>query len=229
MFSRFPYSVRRDVTSFSGRFLAYLDMLFVDHGIFRVIYNNRFMLPGGLFRCSNPSPGQIRRYQKKYGIKTIINLRGEDTTLRYALEEQACEDLGVRLVNFKGIWSRSAPNPVAIKEMREIFNRIEYPALLHCKSGADRAGFASALYRLFRLGEPVSEAMRELDWRYGHIRASKTGVLDAFFDEYLAYNAKQPIAFEIWMDTVYSRDTLAARYEGRGLANFFVDKVLHRE
>lgn len=221
--------MRRDVTSFSGRFLAYLDMLFVDHGIFRVIYNNRFALPGGLYRCSNPSPGQIRRYRDKLGIKTIINLRGEDTTRRYALEEQACEDLGIRLVNFKGIWSRSAPNPVAIEEMRRIFESIEYPALIHCKSGADRAGFASALYRMFRLGEPVREAMRELDWRYGHIRASKTGVLDAFFDEYLARNARQPIEFGNWMNQEYDRDTLAARYEGRGLANFLVDRILRRE
>lgn len=221
--------MRRDVTSFFGRFLAYLDMLFVDHGIFRVIYNNFYHLSGGLYRCSNPSPGQIKRYQAKYGIKTIINLRGADQTRRYALEEEMCERLGIRLVNFKGLLSRSAPEPKAILELEKILGEIEYPALVHCKSGADRAGFASALYRILRLSEPVSSAAKELHWRYGHLRQSKTGVLDYFFDEYLLEAKKSSVSFKAWLVDTYDREALKARFHARGWADFLIDKVLHRE
>ncbi|WP_254048230.1 dual specificity protein phosphatase family protein [Uliginosibacterium sp. TH139] len=219
----------RDVTSFSGRLLAYLDMLFVDHGIFRVIYNNLHALPGGLYRSSQPSPGQIRKYQRKLGIRTIINLRGADDSRRYALEAEECHRLGIRLIDFKGILSRSAPYAHVIKDAQTLFGEIEYPVLIHCKSGADRAGFAAALYRMFRQGEPIADAMRELSWKYGHLKGSKTGILDFFFEEYLIANAREPIEFFTWLDTVYDRDQLKAAFHTRGWADFLVDRVLHRE
>jgi protein tyrosine/serine phosphatase len=221
--------VARDVTSFSGRLLAYLDMLFVDHGLIRVIYNNLYALPGGLYRCSQPSPGQIRKYQQQYGIQTIINLRGADDSRRYALEAEECRRLGITLIDFKGILSRSAPEIDALLRAQEMLTQIKYPALIHCKSGADRAGFGAALYRMFRLGEPVAEAMRELSWEYGHFKGSKTGILDFFFDEYLAAHAAEPVDFMTWLNTSYNRDQLKEAFHTRGWADFLVDKVLHRE
>ena len=46
------------------------------------------------------------------------------------------------------------------------------------------------LYLILMEGRPVEEAMRQLTWRFGHIRAGKTGVLDAFFEAYLEANRK---------------------------------------
>lgn len=211
------------------RFLAWLDMLFVDHGIFRVFYNNLYVLPGGLLRSSQPSPAQIRRYHRKYGIKTIINLRGADQTLRYALEEETCRELGITLINHKGILSRSAPEVEAVLATKALYDRIEYPALVHCKSGADRAGFAAALHRVFRRRDTVELAMRELSWKYGHFKGSKTGVLDFFFERYIADLDKDPVPFETWLTTRYDRDELKQSFKVRGLSDFFVDKILHRE
>lgn len=219
----------RDVTRFPGRLLAYLDMLFVDHGLFRVIYNNLYALPGGLFRSSQPSPGQIRKYQRRYGIKTIVNLRGADDSLRYALEAQTCRELGIKLVDFKGILSRSAPELDAIERAEAMFDSIEYPALIHCKSGADRAGFAAALYRIHRLQTPVSEAMHELSWRYGHLKGSKTGILDFFFERYLADQQEAPEAFSSWVRSRYQRDALKQAFQTRSWADFLVDRILRRE
>jgi protein tyrosine/serine phosphatase len=211
------------------RLLAWLDMLFVDHGLFRVLYNNLYALPGGLYRSSQPSPTQIRKYQRKYGIKTIINLRGADQTLRYALEEDVCRELGITLINHKGILSRSAPETQAVLATQALFDSIEYPALIHCKSGADRAGFAAALYRIFRLGEPVAKAKAELDWVYGHLKGSKTGILDFFFERYEASNAAQPTSFNQWLNEQYVRDSVKADFKVRGWADFIVDKLLRRE
>lgn len=211
------------------RFLAWLDMLFVDHGVFRVFYNNLYALPGGLYRASQPSPSQIRKYHRRYGIKTIINLRGADQTLRYALEEDVCRELGITLINHKGILSRSAPEVEAVLATQALFDRIEYPALIHCKSGADRAGFAAALYRLFRLKDSVPEASRELSWTYGHFKGSKTGILDFFLEEYQAFNARQPTGFLDWLKAHYQRDALKAAFKVRGFADFIVDKLLRRE
>ncbi|KAF7599154.1 MAG: tyrosine protein phosphatase [Candidatus Dactylopiibacterium carminicum] len=204
-------------------------MLFVDHGIFRVIYNNLHALPGGLYRCSQPSPGQIRKYQRRHGIKTIVNLRGADDTRRYALEAQACAELGIKLIDFKGILSRSAPEVDAVLRAQAMFDQIEYPALIHCKSGADRAGFASALYRIFRRNEPVSQAKQELSWRYGHLRKSKTGILDFFFERSQADGAESPEEFLAWLTEHYEREALKQDFHAQGWADVLVDRILRRE
>ncbi|MEK9907443.1 MAG: hypothetical protein VW540_06650 [Gammaproteobacteria bacterium] len=55
----------------------------------------------GLFRSSQPSPRQLANFKKKYGIKTIINLRGENGLAAYKLEKKACEELDLNLINFR--------------------------------------------------------------------------------------------------------------------------------
>ena len=54
--------------------------------------------------------------------------------------------------------------------------------LMHCKSGADRAGLMSVLYRFLHEGVPLKEAKKELSLKYGHIRQAHTGILDYFFE-----------------------------------------------
>ena len=43
-------------------------MHLVDHGFIRAVYNNFHDLGGGMYRLSQPSPAQIRAYQKRFGI-----------------------------------------------------------------------------------------------------------------------------------------------------------------
>ena len=68
--------------------------------------------------------------------------------------------------------------------------------ILHCKSGADRAGFVAALYLIVHEGRSVDEALRQLSARYGHFRFSKTGILDAFFERYAEIRAISDGFFE---------------------------------
>ena len=82
---------------------------------------------------------------------------------------------------------------------------VEYPILIHCKSGADRAGLMSVLYRFLHEGVPLTESKRQLGLRYGHFRHADTGVLDHFFERYMADNAHEPIAFWDWVDTKYDK------------------------
>lgn len=221
--------VAREIRNFRQRLLAWLDLIFVDHGFFRSLYLNLHALPGGLYRSAQPSPKHLRRLHRKLGIKTVVNLRGADDSGRYALEAETCRELGITLIDHQGIRSRSAPEVDAVAATRALFDRIEYPALIHCKSGADRAGFASALFRIFRSKASVQDALGELSARYGHLRGSKTGILDAFFHDYLATNAREPIGFEEWVATRYDREALKERFQTKGWQDFLVDKVLERE
>lgn len=217
-----------DISTRSGRVRAWFDMHLVDHGMIRAVYNNFYHLGGGMYRCSQPSPAQLAKYRRKYGIRSVVNLRGPHGYGSYALEKEACDQLGLALHDVK-LYSRTAPEVEEVHAMDDLFRSMEFPALLHCKSGADRAGLGSALYRILHLGHRVEDAMAELNWRYGHFKGAKTGILDFFLASYVARNARSPIGFLEWVDTEYNRDALEASFHEEGWSSLIVDKVLHRE
>jgi protein tyrosine phosphatase (PTP) superfamily phosphohydrolase (DUF442 family) len=210
-----------------GPTASYLDMLFVDHGVFRMIYVNRHRIGAQAWRSAQPAPHHIRRLARQ-GLKTIVNLRGERLCGSYWLEQEACRRYGIELVNFQ-VRSRAAPSRLEIKAARELFERIEYPMLMHCKSGADRAGLMSVLFRFIKEGVPLAEARNELSLRYGHVRQADTGILDHFFDSYLEYDRHRPMPFFEWVDTVYDPDELKRSFHAKGWANRLVNDVLRRE
>jgi len=210
-----------------GRLLEHFDLLAIDHGIFRFAYLNLHEVAPGVWRSAQPGPRNIRRLAKR-GLKTVVNLRGERDCGSFRLEQQACDRYGVRLINFK-LQSRGAPRVEKIHEAAELFERIEYPVLLHCKSGADRVGLMSALYLLLREGHSVEEAARQLSLRFGHFRQADTGVLDHFLESYRADNAREPIPFMRWVDERYNRKQVAASFRAKGTTNFIVNRLLKRE
>ncbi len=207
--------------------LDYFDLIFVDHGVFRMIYRNRHRLSRQAWRSSQPTPRDIAVLARR-GLKTIINLRGDRDCGSYRLEEEACRKYGIRLINFS-VKSRQAPKAETFHEAKALFESIEYPVLLHCKSGADRAGLMSALFMILREGLPVHEAKRQLSLRFGHIRQADTGVLDMVFDSYLAHSSREPIAFLDWIDRHYDDKAIARGFRARSWANLLVNRVISRE
>ncbi len=213
----------------SARLRAFLDMWLVDHGFIRDIYWNLHEVAPGVWRAAQPGPRQLRR-AKQLGVKTILNLRGKrEDCGSYILEREACEELGLKLVDFP-IRSRSALDKETLRAAVGIFDNLEYPILMHCKSGADRAGFMATLYQFVKGGQSLAEAMKkQLSLAYGHMRQAKTGVIDFFYESYLAANAKAPIAFLDWIDRDYDRDKLNASFKENWAWGILVDKILRRE
>jgi protein tyrosine/serine phosphatase len=210
-----------------GPLVWYADMLVIDHGVFRLFYVNRHRLGDRAWRSAQPTPRHIRALKRR-GLRTIVNLRGERLCGSYWLEQAVCERKGIKLINFQ-IRSRAAPTRKEIKAARDLFQQIEYPMLMHCKSGADRVGLMSALYRFFQEDAPIAEAKRELALRYGHFRQADTGILDRLFEKYLEDNARRPMPFLEWVDTVYDPDALKRDFRSAGWARRLVDQILKRE
>jgi protein tyrosine/serine phosphatase len=203
----------------------YVDMLFFDHGVLRLLYLNQHRLSERAWRSAQPAPHHVSALARQ-GLRTIINLRGERLCGSYRLEKLICERHGIKLVNFK-VRSNVAPRREEVKAAAELFERVEYPVLLHCKSGADRSGLMSVLYRFLKEGVPLAEAKQELSPRYGHFRQTGTGILDHFFERYLADNRRQPMPFLDWVDKVYDPEELHRSFHGR--SNRLLDTVLGRE
>lgn len=215
--------------SFGQRIGAWLNMLFVDHSIFRFIYNTRLAVTPELHRCGHPMPYQLRGAQRA-GIQTVLSLRGNETHLgSNRLEWDTCKRIGLRLVHFP-IGSRSAPQRDEVLEIIELLQTLPKPLLIHCKSGADRAGLVSTIWQLLR-GEPFDTAMRQLDfWRHGHIKAAKTGVLDQLFYAYRDHVAVHPgTSFPDWVANHYDPIKVTASFKSNFWANQLVDRILRRE
>jgi len=209
-----------------GPVVNYADMLMVDHGLFRLAYLNLHRLGRNAWRSAQPAPHQIAAI-KRLGVRTIVNLRGERYSGSYWLEQAACARHGIRLVDYQ-LRSRAAPTRAELRGARDVLRDAEYPILLHCKSGADRAGFFSVLYRHIRLGEPIEDAAQELHWFYGHFKSAKTGVLDHFFRTYLAERRPHQ-SFLSWVEHDYNKARVQASFKPVGSMAWLVDKVLRRE
>jgi len=211
-----------------GRLWAYYDMVFVDHGFLRVLWTNFHKVSGRLFRCNQPWPQYVRRKIRSKGLKTLINLRGPNESGWYWLEREAAEKAGIAFEDFRAK-SRDVPSKEMIRDAIDLFRRIEYPAMMHCKSGADRAGLMAVLYLHVIEGEPIESAMEQLSVRYLHMKHSKTGLIDHFFEAYRRHNERAPMPFLEWVEQVYDPDTLRDSFRPRWLASVIVDKILRRE
>lgn len=207
--------------------VSYADMLFIDHGIFRLAYLNLHRISPIALRSAQPAPHDIKRLAKA-GIRTIVNLRGARDCGGYRLERKACAAEGVALIDFT-LGSRAAPTKAQIHGAAKLFERIAYPVLMHCKSGADRAGLMAVLYLHLKEHVPLREAVHQLSWRFGHFRHADTGILDALFDTYMSFDEKTPMPFLQWVDEHYDPIALKQAFRPSGLVSLLVGGVLRRE
>lgn len=213
--------------SADARRAAWWNLMLVDHGFLRAIWLNKRRVDDDLYRAAQPSPTHLRQ-AKADGFRTILNLRGPRDDGPYTLEREACAELGLTLVDFP-IRSRSALDRPTLLAAVDIWKQLDYPVLMHCKSGADRTGFMATMYLWQHKGVPLRQAMDQLSLRYGHVRQAKTGVIDFFYEQYLKAETESGISFRDWIETVYDRDTLNAAFKENWAAKILVDKILQRE
>lgn len=190
-----------------GRRRARLHAEFVDHGLLRHAWTNMAQLAPGVWRSNHPGARRLR-LARDAGILTVVSLRGSAPTPQALLEAEACAALGLRFVTV-ALRARLAPRREDVLQIFEVFRTAERPLLMHCKSGADRAGFASALFLLHE-GRPLAEARRQLSLRFLHVRASRTGILDHILDLYAPHEGA--LGIEEWIRTRYDADAAQAGF-----------------
>ena len=181
-----------------------------DHGILRGLWTNQEEIAPGVWRSNQPSPARMQKIAEM-GIKTILNLRGQDKFSFYLFERESCAALGIQLIDIK-IYARSLVPREKFMELFEIFDRIDRPFLLHCKSGADRAGLVSALWLLDQEGATIARAKEMLSFRYVHLKRTKTGVLDHLLDTYEADFARDPMPIRQWFAQKYDPEAITASF-----------------
>lgn len=114
-----------------------------------------------------------------------------------------------------GFTARAAPARETLAQLVETLKSMPRPFVMHCKSGADRTGFASAIYLHVVCGEPMQSAMRMLAPKYVHLKFTKTGIMDYILESFIARSDQTEISFEEWVATEYDQKALQTAFNNR--------------
>jgi protein tyrosine phosphatase (PTP) superfamily phosphohydrolase (DUF442 family) len=217
-----------DTTTRWGRFRTYaFDYLWNDHAYLRLGFkNDHWISRAGAHQPAVAAPaGGVEEERRQDGHQPARRVRRQ--LLRPG--EIRLRKLGLKMVDFV-ITSREVPIKERVLGARDLFETIEYPALMHCKSGADRAGIMSVLYAHFRLGKPIEEAMEQLSFKYLHIKQGKTGVLDYTFERYLTDAAPKGLTFTQWVESPdYDPVKIKADFRAGMIGGIVTEGILKRE
>lgn len=209
----FNSSFGTDISTRKGRRLAWLHTHLVDHAWIRLIWTNMYLIAPGVWRSNQPGPSRFHRLQA-LGVRSIINLRGPSAFAVYLFEQESCAKHDIALYN-NTIGAFSLYNAQDYLGLLTLFDQVEKPLVFHCKSGADRAGLAAALYLIDQQGATVEQALAQLDLKYAHRKGSKAGILGHFLETYASDNAATPISIRRWLETRYDRDATVQSFHAQ--------------
>jgi protein tyrosine/serine phosphatase len=160
-----------------------LPLLLLSAGYLYMQESNNFhaITDGEAYRSAQLDREELEYYIKRYNIRSIINLRGENPEAPWYKEE-----IGVTAehnINHYdvGFQSTREPGEEDVRRLVEIFRTAPRPVLIHCLAGADRSGLAAAMWKVIVDKKPKSEAEKQLSIIYGHLPAGKARAMDRFF------------------------------------------------
>ncbi len=209
------------------RAYAWLDLLIIDHGLLRFFYRNRHRVTPRLWRSAQPAPGDLKRLKTK-GVKSVVCVRSGSELGLWPLEKEACAKLGLDLHRVR-IRGREAPRKSDLLDLVDLLASLNYPALIHCKSGADRTGFVAAVYLIAIEGRPIDEGLAQLSLRFGHLRFSRAGILREVIEAFRREGAANGLDFRQWAENVYDAAAVSSRFQPRRFSSVLADIVLRRE
>lgn len=183
-----------------GRWQGHVFAATLDHGMLRRHWRNEGRIAEGMFRSNHPDARTLAHWKAR-GVVDVLSLRPAHGAV-HEFEAETCAGLGLRLRNAP-LTAREAPRTAGLIRLLDCLDTLQRPALIHCKSGADRTGLAAAIWAIHAEGRPVAEARKALNLRHLHLGWSKTGVLDRFLDAYAERVVTEPLPIREWIETEY--------------------------
>jgi protein tyrosine/serine phosphatase len=134
----------------------------------QLVGNVHVVEDGALYRSAQLNENKLSDVISTFGIKSVINLRGENRGLRWYDDEiRVSRALGVTHFNVRMTAVRDTDD-ATVTQLMETLRTAPRPMLIHCESGSDRTGLAAALYERFLKEKPAEIAAGQISFRYGH-------------------------------------------------------------
>jgi len=157
--------------------------------------------PGQAYRSAQLTGPGFRAAINTMGLRSVINLRGENPEAEWYREEvAACRAAGIQHYDIE-MSARQLPSPNVVEQLLNALRTAPRPLLIHCKNGADRTGLASALWLISFQGTPPAAAAQELTIWHGHMPIGATTAMDRFFELYV--QTGQGMDLEQWVRQKY--------------------------
>jgi tyrosine-protein phosphatase SIW14 len=136
-----------------------------------------------LFRGAQPRNEGLKQLSR-WGIKTIINLSGEDSKE----EGKAANALGLQYFNVP-LPALGRPNTEQVNQVIELLNNPNNaPIFVHCKNGKDRTGTIIACYRIAQEGWTAEQALAEAKmFGLGRLKFNLRSYIKEFYREVAAH------------------------------------------
>ncbi len=163
--------------------------------------------PAMVVRSAQPT-SKLADTAREYRLKSILNLRGGGPDdWWYGLEIRSAREAGMTYYDLP-LSATRRPTRRELLQLIDLFDRCPYPLLIHCKSGADRTGLASAIYRMVRLRESPESALSSFSIEFGHVPLFGTEHLHEPLEEYahwlkIKQVAHAPDRFRAWVRNEY--------------------------
>jgi protein tyrosine phosphatase (PTP) superfamily phosphohydrolase (DUF442 family) len=192
-------------------------LFFLHRGV--LIFYPREISPG-IYRATQPFEWQLRTWSRAAGLRSVVNLRGPNVNSAwFQKQRRLVDDLGIEQVDLH-FETFEYPPLLETRWFLHALDELPRPLLMHCRSGIDRSGWASAIVLLLD-GVPLDEAVRELSWRNAHLCRIETCPLHDFFALYRNWLDRHgrdhtPETFRAWALHDYIPPGIDARIAVRG-------------
>ena len=162
---------RHRVEKWILRALLALAVIWSGYYIYEVVLGPNFheVVPGQVYRSAQPDASHLREWRREHGIKTVVNLRGEDYPDEHRIvERRTAKEHGMQVVDVR-LSAMHLPSTHWMIRLADVLETAPRPLLIHCRSGADRTGLASAMAAMAIGGQDYDTAIDQMAPRYGHI------------------------------------------------------------
>lgn len=149
------------------------------YSTFRISKNFETVFPGQFYRSAQLTPAELQEVIEKYGIKTVISLRGGPEHTQWFQDQKNL--LESKNVAFEIVWwtAEHFPPKEELVKYVDLLKTAQYPILVHCRVGSDRTGLATAIYAMDYLRTPKEVAIaRHLNFDYWHVEAFKPAMVE---------------------------------------------------
>lgn len=154
-------------SKFQRWLLPTLIILFIFAIIFTAVRDNiRVVIPHIAYRSAQLSPTALKMVAHFKHIKSIINLRGTNWNEKwYQREITTAQKLGIQHYDI-ALSSNNLPSKAKLEKLVRLIKTAPKPVLLHCESGNDRSGLASAMALILLKNDSLAQASKQFSWRY---------------------------------------------------------------
>jgi protein tyrosine phosphatase (PTP) superfamily phosphohydrolase (DUF442 family) len=171
------------------------------------------VIPGQVYRSGQMTAESLRSHAGRYGIRSVINLRGPNPGDDWY--DQECAVARRHDLHFYDLPVDSqCPTPAELGQLLRVLDACPKPVLIHCQSGIDRSGLVAAICVLL-LDEhgSIDLAHAHLGWRYGHMPWSENlSIQERFLQNYQHWLAQNGLShdrrrFRDWLLLTSERTT----------------------